>query len=110
MLFMLYCTDAPHQSERRLALRPQHKAQVAKVADQLALAGPLFAEDGTTMIGSLLVADFPDRAALDAWLRDEPYTQQGVYGHVAIHPFLNVWPQKAGAPPLDLAQITAFAR
>lgn len=110
MMFMLYCIDAPGQSERRLALRPQHKAQVAKLESQLAAAGPLFAEDGSTMIGSLLLVDFPDRPALDAWLRDEPYTQQGVYGKVVIHPFLNVWPQKAGAPPKDLSNLTAFAR
>lgn len=110
MMFMLYCIDAPGQSERRLALRPQHKAHVAKVEGQLAAAGPLFADDGTTMIGSLLLGDFPDRSALDAWLRDEPYTQQGLYGKVTIHPFLNVWPQRAGAPPKDLSNLTAFAR
>ncbi len=110
MMFMLYCIDAPGQGGQRLALRPQHKAHVAKVQDQLAAAGPLFADDGTTMIGSLLLIDFPDRAALDAWLQDEPFTQQGVYGKVTIHPFLNVWPQKAGAPPEDLTNMTAFAR
>ena len=83
---------------------------MAKVADRLAAAGPLFADDGTTMIGSLLIADFPDRAALDAWLRDEPFTQQGVYASVSIRPFLNVWPQRTGAPPQDMSNVTAFAR
>ena len=110
MFFMIYCIDAPGQSERRMTLRPQHKAQVARIESHLAAAGPLFADDGTTMIGSLLVADFPDRVALDVWLHDEPYTQQGVYAKVTIHPFLNVWPQAAGAPPKDLTKLTAFAR
>ena len=110
MVFMLYCVDAPDQSEQRVALRSQHKAQVAKIESQLAAAGPLFAADGNTINGSLIVADFLDRTELDSWLRDEAYTQQDVYGIVTIHPFLNVWPQTAGAPPKELKQITAFAR
>lgn len=110
MLFMLYCLDKPGQLERRLALRPTHKEHVARVADRLAAAGPIFADDGTTMIGSLLIADFEDRAALDAWLADEPFTRQGVYERVTIHPFLNVWPQRTGAPPKDMSNLSAFAR
>lgn len=110
MLFTLYCLDKPGSMARRLALRPLHKAHVASIADRLASAGPLFEDDGVTMVGSLLIVDFEDRAALDAWLKDEPYTQQGVYGSVTVRPFLNVWPQRTGAPPVDMSNLSAFAR
>jgi len=110
MLFTLYCIDGPDSTERRLSLRAIHRAHVAKVADRLAAAGPLFADDGTTMVGSLLIVDFEDRAALDAWLADEPYTRQGVYASVTVRPFLNVWPQRTGAPPADMSNLSAFAR
>lgn len=110
MLFMLYCLDAPGQSERRVALRAIHREYVSRIANRLAAAGPLFADDGVTMTGSLLIADFDDRASLDAWLRDEPFTTHGVYASVTIHPFLNVWPQRAGAPPRDMSNLSAFAR
>lgn len=110
MYFMMYCLDKPGALTQRLALRPSHKEHVARIADRLAAAGPLFADDGTTMIGSLLIADFADRAALDAWLADEPFTQQGVYESVTIRPFLNVWPQTAGSPPCDMSNLTAFSR
>ncbi|HYP82328.1 YciI family protein [Variovorax sp.] len=110
MLFTLYCIDRPGSGERRLALRSIHREHVARIADRLAAAGPLFADDGTTMIGSLLIADFEDRAALDAWLEGEPFTQQGVYESVTVRPFLNVWPQRTGAPPQDLSNLSAFAR
>ena len=110
MLFTLYCIDKPHSTERRLALRTLHRAHVATVADRLAAAGPLFADDGVTMVGSLLIVDFEDRAALDAWLKDEPFTQQGVYESVTVRPFLNVWPQRTGAPPQDMSNLSAFAR
>ncbi|MDM0044429.1 YciI family protein [Variovorax dokdonensis] len=110
MLFTLYCMDKPGGIERRLALRAVHREHVAKIADRLAAAGPLFADDGIAMIGSLLIVDFEDRAALDAWLADEPFTQQGVYETVTVRPFLNVWPQRTGAPPSDMSNLTAFAR
>jgi uncharacterized protein YciI len=110
MLFMLYCLDKPGALPQRLALRARHKEHVSRIADRLATAGPLFADDGTSMIGSLLIAEFDDRAALDAWLADEPFTQQGVYDSVTIRPFLNVWPQRTGAPPQDMSNLTAFAR
>ncbi|WP_213958763.1 MULTISPECIES: YciI family protein [unclassified Variovorax] len=110
MLFTLYCIDHPGSTERRLALRPIHRAHVATVAERLAAAGPLFADDGETMVGSLLIVDFEDRAALDAWLKDEPYTQQGVYESVTVRPFLNVWPQRTGSPPQDMSKLSAFSR
>ena len=52
--------------------RPAHKEYLGRVADHIAFAGPLFADDGETMQGSLLVIDFPDRAAAEAWLRLAP--------------------------------------
>lgn len=110
MLFTLYCLDKPGSAARRLALRATHRAHVATIADRLAAAGPLFDDDGTTMVGSLLIVDFEDRPALDAWLKDEPFTQQGVYDSVTVRPFLNVWPQRTGAPPQDMSTLSAFAR
>lgn len=110
MLFTLYCLDKPGATERRLALRATHREHVAKIAERLAAAGPLFDDDGVTMVGSLLIVDFEDRAALDAWLKDEPFTQQGVYASVTVRPFLNVWPQRTGAPPKDMTTLSAFAR
>jgi uncharacterized protein YciI len=110
LLFLLYCLDKPDSLARRLALRSSHREHVAKIAEQLAVAGPLFAGDGMTMIGSLLVVDFHDRAAVDEWLASEPFLQNGVYDSVTIRPFLNLWPQRAGAPPTDMSSLTAFAR
>lgn len=34
--------------------------------------------------GSLLITEFPDRAALDAWLAQEPYMQQKVWQKVLV--------------------------
>jgi uncharacterized protein YciI len=39
------------------------------------------------MIGSVIVYEFPDRAALDKKLNDEPYFTNGVWKKIEIHPF-----------------------
>jgi hypothetical protein len=65
----------------------------------MAFAGPLVADDGQTMLGSLLAIDFPSRDAAHAWLADEPFTRAGLYASVTIHAFVNLWPQRAGFAP-----------
>jgi uncharacterized protein YciI len=99
MIYIFHLIDKPGSADLRSRVRPQHKAYLSAVADRIAFAGPLLAEDGATMVGSLLAVDFPSRAAADAWVAAEPFTQAGLYATTAIHAFANLWPQKAGFPP-----------
>lgn len=98
MIHTFFLLDKPGRSELRQRMRPEHKAYLAAVADRIAFAGPLVADDGQTMIGSLLAIDFDSREAAQAWLADEPFTRAGVYASSSIHAFMNLWPQKAGFP------------
>lgn len=99
MLFTFYNLDKPGSAALRAEHRPRHKEYLAAVADRIAFAGPLLAEDGDTMIGSLLVIDFPDRAAAQAWAAAEPFVRAGLYASVEIRAFQNLWPQRCGFPP-----------
>ena len=99
MLHVFHLIDHPGSGELRQRVRPEHKAYLARMAERIAFAGPLLAEDGQTMIGSLLAIDFPDRAAALAWLADEPFTRAGLYARQDVTPFLNLWPQRTGFPP-----------
>ena len=99
MLYAITLIDKPDSSALRQRVRPEHKAYLATVADRMAFAGPLTHDDGTTMMGSLLVIDFPSRDAAHAWLAEEPFTQAGLYASTAVHAFVNLWPQKAGFQP-----------
>jgi uncharacterized protein len=101
MLYTFFLIDKPGVQELRLQLRPAHKAYLAKVADRIAFAGPLLADDGTSMIGSLLSIDFSSRDDAHAWLTDEPFTRAGVYASSSVHAFENLWHQKAGFPPAE---------
>ena len=84
--------------DRRLAVRKQHLA----VGDRLAADGTLlFAaailDANSTMIGSMLVLDFPSRAELDAWLNVEPYVTGDVWRQIEISP-VRVGRSVIGAP------------
>jgi len=96
MLFSFHLVDRPDTAELRTRVRPEHKAYLGLVADRIAFAGTLTADNGQTMLGSLLVIDFADRAAALAWLRDEPFTRAGLYATSQVHAFRNLWPQRAG--------------
>ena len=41
-------------------------------------------DDAEKMVGSMLVGDFADRAALDKWLEVEPYVTQNVWKKIEI--------------------------
>jgi len=98
MIYIFHLLDKPGAGELRQRIRPRHKDYLGAVADRIAFAGPLLADDGETMVGSLLAIDFPDREAARAWLAQEPFTQAGVYAGSTVHAFANLWPQKAGFP------------
>jgi uncharacterized protein YciI len=99
MIYIFTLMDKPDALALRLRVRPEHKSYLAAVADRMAFAGPLTADDGQTMIGSLLAIDFESRDAAHAWLAAEPFTRAGLYASTSIHAFVNLWPQKAGFPP-----------
>lgn len=99
MIYVLRLLDKPGASALRDAVRPAHKAYLGRVADRIAFAGPLVADDGVAMIGSLLAIDFPSREAAMTWLADEPFTKAGLYAGTEVHAFVNLWPQKAGFAP-----------
>ena len=96
MLYAFHLLDRAGAAALRAQVRPEHKAYLAQVADRIAFAGPLVDDDGETMAGSLLVIDFADRAAAEAWLRDEPFTRAGVYAAASVRAFRNLWPQRVG--------------
>jgi uncharacterized protein len=99
VIYMLRLLDKPGASALRDAVRPAHKAYLGQMADRIAFAGPLVADDGVAMVGSLLAIDFASREEAMAWLADEPFTRAGLYAGTEVHAFVNLWPQKAGFAP-----------
>lgn len=99
MIYVLHMLDRPGAEALRSEVRAAHKAYLAQVADRIAFAGPLRSADGLRMVGSLLAIDFASEADARVWLDAEPFTRAGLYEQVLVHPFQNLWPQRAGFPP-----------
>ncbi len=71
--------------ERRMAARPAHLAYSDENIANLVM-GVATLDAAGHMNGSAFIVDFPDRAALDAWLAKEPYVVQGVWKEVTVTP------------------------
>jgi uncharacterized protein YciI len=77
--------DAP---ARRQAVRPIHLDGIQPLVDAgtILVGGAILDETGT-MVGSVILADFPSRVELDTWLDRDPYITGGVWQQVEVAPF-----------------------
>jgi uncharacterized protein YciI len=88
--FLIVAYDGTDEgaAERRRQTRPAHfEALQRLVAEGRIKAGGALLDDNGAMVGSSVIADFPDRAALDAWLKVEPYVVGGVWKQIEVTPF-----------------------
>ena len=88
MRFVVHALDFPDALERRLAAREAHLEGVRrmKAAGEFHLGGALLDDEGR-MVGSMMLVEMADEAAVRAWLRDEVYVTERVWDKVDVHPF-----------------------
>ena len=90
MQFLVVARDGTDEGavERRMAVRPTHLDAIAPlVEDGNVLVGGAILNEADEMIGSMLLVDFPDRGAVDAWLEADPYVTGGVWHEIEVSPF-----------------------
>lgn len=99
MLYAIVGTDVPDSLAKRSAARPAHvqRLEALRDAGRLVLAGPFPAIDAADpgpagFSGSLIVAEFDDLAAAQAWADADPYVAGGVYASVSVRPFRRTLP------------------
>ena len=91
MFFVLHAFDNAGALEQRLANYEAHKAFLADTSIHgvsMIMSGPLVADDGKTMIGSLMILEAPDRAAVEAFNRADPFHSAGIWEKVEITAFV----------------------
>jgi uncharacterized protein YciI len=86
MLFVVTAIDRPGALEQRLEIRPRHIEYLKNWVGQIKMGGALLDESDQPM-GSLLVIETTGRAEAEAFVADDPFTQEGVYEQVIIRPF-----------------------
>jgi len=91
LLFVIIGHDAPEGKDKRPTVRPAHLAHLEPLAQagRVLLAGPF--TDGT---GSLIVIEAESREAVWQIVARDPYVTEGVFNHVEVKPFLQVFPAK----------------
>ncbi|HEY6941431.1 YciI family protein [Dokdonella sp.] len=99
MWYAIVGSDVPDSLARRLSARPAHLERLNRLREEgrLLLAGPFPAIDAEDpgpagFSGSLIVAEFADLAAAQAWADADPYVAAGVYAQVSVRPFRKVAP------------------
>jgi uncharacterized protein YciI len=88
--FLVLAYDG-HDAEapaRRQAARPAHLERVRPLVEsgQLLIGGAFTDEDGTPR-GSALIADFPSRKDVEAWIAGDPYVTGNVWQRTEVRPF-----------------------
>ena len=90
MLWSVTCVDVENSADRRAENREGHFEHLRANRDAIVMCGPLMNEDRTAPIGSLLVVDFEDRAAVEAFAAADPYKKGGVFKSVVIYPYKSI--------------------
>ena len=88
MQFLIKAYDGEGMLEKRMEVRPRHLEGMKALGKQIICAGGLLDDEGK-MKGSVLIVDFPDRAAVNAYLDHETYVVEGVWKKIEVEP-LNV--------------------
>jgi uncharacterized protein YciI len=92
MPFIIYAKDKPNSS-LRARHRGAHLNFVATCREVFHYGGPMLDEAGK-VVGSLMVLDLPDRAALEAHMARDPYfADGGIFGSVEIFESRQIVPE-----------------
>lgn len=89
MQFAIYALDNPDTGDLRAQHRDAHRARLRNHAHPVTVvsAGPLFADDGKTAVGSIFVMEAESLEAVRRYMAEDPFVLNAIYGTVNIHPF-----------------------
>ena len=87
MLFTMFCIDKPGVMETRKEIMPAHIEYLSTEPVKIVMSGPLVADDGETIVGSLYLFEAPDRAAVDAFQANDPLVQADIWETVEVRAF-----------------------
>ena len=88
MKYVVHCLDKPDGLPLRLTNYKAHKTYLTSRSVKTVVSGPLVADDGQTMIGSMFIFDAASKDEVVAFNAADPFSKAGVWRQVQIHPFL----------------------
>jgi uncharacterized protein len=91
MLFSIHALDRSGALPTRLANYDAHKAflsDTSRFGVKIVMSGPLVADDGQTMIGSLFLVEASSRSEVEAFNRADPFAGAGIWDKVSVTGFV----------------------
>ena len=90
MLYAVIRQDKANSLGLRLSERPKHLEYLKLVVEKIIYGGPML-DDGGKQIGSMLIIDVADQAEADAFVRNDPFVDAGLFSQTFVHPFRPVF-------------------
>jgi uncharacterized protein YciI len=87
MQFLVIAYDAEDDDaiNRRMSVRDAHLATIRRYQDAGHMhMGAAILDDEGKMVGSTIICEFENEAGLNAWLAEDPYATNNVWGDVLI--------------------------
>lgn len=91
MLFAIHALDKAGALELRFANYDAHKAFLGDTSAygvRIVMSGPLVADDGETMMGSLFLLEAESREAVARFNEADPFHKAGIWERVTITGFI----------------------
>lgn len=108
MLFSILIFDEPNSAGLRDQYRQAHLDYLEAFDPQTLFAGPFTTDDESADLGSLRLIEFPDLAAAEKHIADEPYVIGGVQKRWQIHRWKNSLPYTWRDCPREEGNIQAL--
>ncbi|MBW4706367.1 hypothetical protein KX928_01045 [Roseobacter sp. YSTF-M11] len=88
MLYVIHALDHPNMINTRALHIDAHRAYAkAATTIEIAISGPMLADNGTDIIGSLLIVEAPDRATAEDFANNDPLNKKGIWRQLDITAF-----------------------
>ena len=93
MIYVITCVDKPGHGAVRKENRTAHLAYLRDAGDTMFAAGPTLTDDASSVTGSVIMVDLPDKQAAETFAADDPYAKAGVFESVTIKAWKKVFPE-----------------
>lgn len=93
MLTMWLCFDKPNSFDLRMKTRPEHLGWIETAITKFKFAGPILSDDGQTLLGSVIIAEFDSLEQSRALQKEDPYQKAGLFERVVVQPTKQMFPK-----------------
>ncbi len=87
MLFAIHCLDKDGVLDRRKSVMQAHRDYLEVAPVTVVMSGPLMSDDEQTIIGSFYLIEAEDRAAIEAFQKDDPLVAADLWKSMHVDVF-----------------------